>query len=76
MHQVMNIIKKFPRILPAFLIIIPRSLNACAVCFSDGGTDMSRGFFWGIVILGSLPFLLMAGLFGLFRTASRKGKPQ
>jgi hypothetical protein len=58
-------------ILTAFLPAVSR---ACAVCFSGGSKDMTRGFFWGVVLLLALPFLMFTFLFTTVVRATKKKK--
>lgn len=54
------------------LLFFPVFSHACTVCF--GGTDgnLNRGFFWGVVILGALPFTLIGSLISYVVYFSRK----
>jgi len=57
------------------LISLEASLaHACTVCFGNPNSDLSRGFFWGIVLLGSLPFMMIAGFVSFLIYSSRKKK--
>jgi hypothetical protein len=56
------------------LLLAPAAARACTVCFGGAGSDMVRGFYWGVILLGSLPFLLIAALFGLIVYHTKKNK--
>lgn len=49
-------------------------IHACAVCFGEPGSDLSKGFYWGIVILLMLPFTLLGGLVGYIVYSTKKNK--
>jgi hypothetical protein len=56
----------------SLLTFLPRAGSACAVCFGGASKDMSRGFFWGILLLLLLPFSLIGLLAGAIVRASRR----
>lgn len=59
----------------AWLPIAPlQNAWACAVCFGGADSNLRRGFTWGVLILGSLPFLMIAGFVVSIIRASRKHK--
>lgn len=53
---------------------LPSLSRACAVCFGDSSPDMVKGFYWGILLLLSAPFVLMGGLAGLIAYHIKKNK--
>ncbi len=58
------------------LALIPGSLRACAICFGELNINMSKAFFWGVLLLLGLPFALVAVLIGLVVHHSRKHQRQ
>lgn len=62
-------------LLSSALLFSADSARACSVCFGGANSDMVRGFYWGVILLGSLPFALMALLFGLIVYHTKKNKP-
>ncbi len=55
------------------LFLVPSAAHACAVCFGGGDSNLTRGFFWGILIMLILPFALMGGLItAIVRSTRRK----
>lgn len=52
---------KKPLLLLITLFLLPAAALACTVCFGDSDSNLTRGFFWGVVVLISLPFTMMAG---------------
>jgi hypothetical protein len=58
----------------ASLLLFPAASFACSVCFGEGNTNLTRGFFWGIIVLGALPFLMISGFIGYIAHYSRKRK--
>jgi hypothetical protein len=57
--------------LAAFLFL-PEAARACVVCFGGNSADATRGFYWGVVLLLSLPFFLITVLGGLIFYHLRK----
>ncbi|MFN0117507.1 MAG: hypothetical protein ACKVQC_04330 [Elusimicrobiota bacterium] len=55
--------------LSLFLI---KSASACAVCFGGDNSNMTRGFFWGVVVLLALLFSLILGLTTWIIRASKR----
>lgn len=44
-------------------LLAPELLHACSACFGlDGDADLVRAYTWGLVILISFTFLILAGL--------------
>jgi hypothetical protein len=62
-------------VLIASLFLLPAASFACAVCFGGGNANLTRGFFWGVVLLGSLPFILMGTFVSYLVYHTRKRKP-
>ena len=65
--------KKFASFLIGCAVVLaPQIISACAVCF--GGTDdnLRDGFFWGIALLGALPFLLIGFFIYTIRSTIKK----
>lgn len=58
----------------ALTVSLSQPLMACTVCFGGADSNMIRGFTWGVGILLSLPFLLLAGLIGMIVISIRKNK--
>ena len=59
----------------AFLFfLLPKITHACAVCFGATPSNMSRGFFWGILVLLILPFAMFVGFFTTIVRATKKNK--
>src|SRR5206468_230998 len=52
----------------------PKAAQACAVCFGGANSDLSRGFFWGMLLLLLLPFTLVGLFIGAIVRSSRKEK--
>jgi hypothetical protein len=48
--------------------------HACAVCFGDGNSSLNRGFFWGVIVLGALPFMMLGGFVSYLIYHTRKRK--
>lgn len=67
MRYFLSVLTAFP--LPALL---PSSAFACTVCFGSLNINMSKGFFWGIVLLLALPFAMAAVLVALVARHARK----
>lgn len=40
-------------------LVIPDLGWGCSVCFGEGNGELQRGFFWGILLLLSLPVILI-----------------
>ncbi len=40
------------------LLVLPDLGWSCAVCFGEGNDEIKKGFFWGILLLLTLPVLL------------------
>jgi hypothetical protein len=59
-------------ILLSSLLLFPAFAEACTVCFGGASGNLSRGFFWGIVLLGSLPFMMIAFFVTYLVRATRK----
>lgn len=66
------------KILFALLLLFPRLAHACSVCFGGSDSNWTRGFMWGVIVLGVLPFILMAGLVAVIARTAKKnaGAPQ
>lgn len=47
---------------------------ACTVCFGGADADLRRGFTWGILLLGALPYLLLSLFVGYIIIQTRKNK--
>lgn len=58
--------------LGAWLDFIPMSAHACAVCFGGASSNLTRGFFWGIVVLLLLPFVLIGIITTLIIRSTKK----
>jgi len=56
------------------ILLLPQVSSACTVCFGGADSNLQRGFFWGIVVLGALPFLLISFFVGTLIVISRKNK--
>jgi hypothetical protein len=66
-------VKKLPLILlSAALLVLPALSEACTVCFGKADGNLQRGFFWGIVVLGALPFTMLAFFITYLIRATRK----
>lgn len=63
-----------PLVLSSSLLFWAGAASACSVCFGGANSEMVRGFYWGVILLGSLPFALMALLFGLIVHHTKKSK--
>jgi len=61
-------------ILLILAFFLPSLSDACSVCFGGTNKELARGFTWGIIILGSLPYLLLASFFGYFYYHTKKNK--
>ena len=68
---------KKPLILLSSLFLFPAISLACTVCFGDSDSNLTRGFFWGVVVLGALPFTMIVGFltYIYFHTRKRKNEP-
>jgi len=55
-------------------ILFPGIALACTVCFGDSDSNLTRGFFWGVVLLGALPFTMITGFLTYLFLHSRKQK--
>jgi hypothetical protein len=62
--------------LTGLAFLAPSYSYACSVCFGDASKDVSRGYFWGIMVLLLLPFLLVTGLIGKIAYHVRKNQKQ
>jgi hypothetical protein len=58
----------------SFLLLSPSLSQACTVCFGGASGDLKRGFFWGVILLLSLPFTMAAIFVGVIVRSSRKNK--
>lgn len=56
------------------LLFTPSFASACAVCFGGADGNLIRGFTWGVALLGTLPFALMAGLVTLIVRSTKNHK--
>ena len=54
------------------LSLAPHWAWACPVCFGEGGQNLARGFFWGILLLLLLPFALILTVTTKIVLATRK----
>lgn len=62
-------------ILLSFLLpAVSTAARACTVCFGDPSSDLSRGLYWGVVLLLLLPFCLLTGLIGLVAYHIRRNR--
>lgn len=66
----------FHSLLAFFAFALPSAARACTVCFGqDPASGLTKGFYWGVVLLLSLPFMLFAGIAGLiFYNVRRRGR--
>jgi hypothetical protein len=64
----------FFRLTAPLLCLAPRAAEACTVCFGGTSAELTRGFYWGVLILMLLPFTLMAAFFGLIAYHLRKNR--
>lgn len=61
--------------LPASLACLtPSAAEACAVCFGAESPDLARGFYWGIVVLLTLPPVMILALAGLIAFHVKKNR--
>jgi|GEM_PF-5913749 len=44
----------------------------CSVCFGGNDSNLAKGFFWGVIVLGLLPFLLISSFVGFLLRAQKK----
>jgi len=58
--------------LAAYLVVVPSAVNACTVCFGGADSNLTDGFFWGVVILLVLPFALTAGFITMIMRAGKR----
>ena len=65
-------LKKWMASLLGMAFFFPSFAQACTVCFGGADGNLIKGFTWGVLLLGSLPFLLMAGLFTLIVRSAKK----
>ena len=56
------------------LNLINSTVQACSVCFGGAGSNLTRGFFWGIIVLLALPFVLIGLITTLIFRASKNPK--
>ena len=54
------VLERLVIILNFMMFGLPQHCFACAVCFGSGSANLSRGFYWGILILLLLPVTLFA----------------
>jgi len=59
-----------------FALLSKTPLLACTVCFGGVDSDLSRGFYWGIMLLLLLPFAIISVLAGLIIHHTRRSKLQ
>lgn len=52
--------------------LLPTYARACAVCFGSTNSNMSRAFFWGILLLLVIPFAIVVVLVGVIAYHTRK----
>jgi hypothetical protein len=57
-----------------FISIFPRLASACTVCFGAGDSKLADGFTWGIVLLGSLPFIMLITFITVIVRTTRRRK--
>jgi hypothetical protein len=57
-------------------LIYPSIASACTVCFGGASDNLQRGFYWGVVFLGALPFMMIAWFVSYIVYQSRKNKPR
>ena len=43
---------------------LPQIASACSVCFGGAGSNWSKGFYWGVLLLLTLPVLLISTIAG------------
>ncbi len=56
------------------LLVLPDLGWGCSVCFGEGNEEVQRGFFWGILLLLSLPVILMVAIGSkIFFATHKKG---
>lgn len=75
----MNLLKKrvcqaLHPVLAALLLLTAQSQPAwsCAVCFGQGNSELSRGFFWGSLFLLVLPVIAFTTILYKIVSATRK----
>jgi hypothetical protein len=66
--------KIFTAWIPAFAGMTAKTASACAVCFGGADSKLTRGFFWGIIVLGILPFVLLVAFISTIAAATRKNQ--
>jgi len=65
-------LKKFVFLILSALVLPLKICLACAVCFGASDPNLARGFYWGVILLGSLPFLLLALFITVVVVSTRK----
>ena len=56
--------KSAARIFALSLLLNAGRVWSCAVCFGGENSDLSRGFYWGILLLMMLPLILFLAIGG------------
>jgi hypothetical protein len=54
------------------LALLPGAARACAVCFGSMPPDLSKGFYWGILLLLLLPPVMILSFAGFIVYRVRK----
>jgi hypothetical protein len=54
------------------LLLLPGAARACTVCFGAMGPDLTRGFYWGVMLLILLPPVMILGFVGVIAYHARK----
>jgi hypothetical protein len=52
--------------------LLSRSASACSVCFSGADGNLRRGFTWGVLFLGLLPFVMLGAFIVMVVRSSRR----
>ncbi|OGH56555.1 MAG: hypothetical protein A3G34_08925 [Candidatus Lindowbacteria bacterium RIFCSPLOWO2_12_FULL_62_27] len=71
----MQLILKWVSVFGLGVFLLTAGASACPVCYGDLEPQQAKGFFWGIVFLGLLPFGLIGYIAGhVIHSARRKAK--
>lgn len=54
--------------------VFPGAARACAVCFGSMPADLSKGFYWGILLLLLLPPLMILSFVGFIAYHVKKAR--
>lgn len=63
-----------PALLAGFLAALahPLPASACAVCYGEPDSPVTRGLTWAVVALGGIVVIVLTGVVGFFVQANRK----